>query len=61
MSNTPVEDKREFWANIAKANGWYKEPFYVAVWIDPETNKVWNSVSQTNLTKDVVIYEKETD
>lgn len=30
-----IEAHREFWANVAKQNGWYREPLYIQVW----TNK----------------------
>jgi hypothetical protein len=54
-----VERMRELWAQVAKDNGWYKEPFYVQVWVDPDTNEIYDSVSYTLLEEDVVIYEKE--
>lgn len=30
-----IEAHREFWANVAKENGWYREPLFIQVW----TNK----------------------
>jgi len=27
-----IDAHRAFWANVAKENGWYREPFYVQVW-----------------------------
>ena len=60
MSNQQIEEKRRFWSNIAKEYGWYKKPFYVQVWIDPDTQKVWNSVSTIVMKEDIIIYEKET-
>ncbi|NTU72558.1 hypothetical protein HGB07_00035 [Candidatus Roizmanbacteria bacterium] len=53
---TEIEKNRAFWAKIAKANGWYVEPFYVQVWID-KTGSVTDSVSHIGLTKDIVVEE----
>jgi hypothetical protein len=49
-----IEAHRSFWANIARENGWYREPFYVQVWQDME-GVITDSVGTTVLTKDVVI------
>ncbi len=49
-----IEAARTFWANIAKQNGWYTEPFYVQVWLDKDGN-VEDSVSHQGLTEDIVI------
>ncbi len=49
-----IEEARSFWANIAKQNGWYTEPFYVQVWLDKDGN-VADSVSHQGLTEDIVI------
>jgi len=51
-----IEKHRAIWARIAKANGWYSEPFYVQVWIDINGN-VTDSVSHIDLTKDIVVEE----
>ena len=31
--NETIEKARILWTDIAKKSGWYKEPFYVQVWI----------------------------
>jgi hypothetical protein len=31
-----IDAHRAFWANVAKENGWYREPFYVQVWQRPD-------------------------
>ncbi len=49
-----IEAARTFWANIAKQNGWYTEPFYVQVWLDRDGN-VADSVSHQGLSEDIVI------
>lgn len=54
-----IEEAREFWANIAKANGWHQEPFYVQVWLNSE-GEIVDSVSTRGLTADIVeLYEEE--
>ena len=47
-----IENKRIFWSEVAKENGWYKEPFYVQVWI--KDNKIIDSVSFIGLDKDII-------
>jgi hypothetical protein len=56
VSKIEIEKHRAFWTKIAKANGWYVEPFHVQVWIDKDGN-VTDSVSHIDLTKDIVIEE----
>lgn len=59
MSENTIEGNREHWAKIAKANGWYKEPFYVQVWINEE-GKILDSVSFGGMTKDIIVREVRT-
>lgn len=54
-----IEDHRTFWANIAKENGWYTEPFYVAVWVDPRNGEIYDSLGTRQLTQDQEIFEEE--
>jgi len=56
VSQTEIEKHRVFWARIAKANGWYTEPFHIQVWVDTD-GKVTDSVSHIGLTEDIVIEE----
>lgn len=53
---TEIEKHRAFWADVAKKNNWYTEPFYVQVWVD-ENGDISDSVSCIGLTKDLVIKE----
>jgi hypothetical protein len=53
-----LDKSREFWAKVAKENGWYAEPFFVQVWADPDTKEVRDSVSTRTLTEDVVVWLK---
>jgi hypothetical protein len=52
-----LETSRSRWKTIAQENGWYKEPFYVQVFVDPETNTIYDSVSSTGLKRDIIVYE----
>lgn len=56
VSQTRVDEHREFWADVAKKNGWYKEPFFVQVWVDDSGNVV-DSVSYQGLSEDIVVAE----
>jgi len=57
-SSLTIEQCRQFWAKIAKENGWYKEPFFVQVWLDSDGN-VTDSVSHQGLTRDYVLNEED--
>ena len=59
IKKSEVEENRNLWAKIAKKNNWYKEPFYVQIWIDKKGN-ITDSVSTRILDKDYFIFE-ETD
>lgn len=50
---TQIELKRQFWAGIAKENGWYSEPFYVQVWLNRE-GEIVDSVSFAGLDRDII-------
>jgi hypothetical protein len=49
-----LEAARAFWAAIAKTHGWYKEPFYVQVWVGRD-GEVEDSVSTARLGQDWVL------
>lgn len=51
-----IEEHRKFWAKVAKENGWYKEPFYVQVWVD-KNGTITDSVSHRSMTEDIVVEE----
>ena len=53
-----IEQKRELWAGIAKANGWYSEPFYVQVWVN-EGGDIVDSLSFRGLDRDIIEREGE--
>jgi hypothetical protein len=59
MVSQNLEEHRELWANVAKKNGWYTEPFYVQVFIDPVSNEIYDSVSFGGMTKDIFHYEED--
>jgi hypothetical protein len=54
-----IEKSRALWAGIAKEHGWYSEPFFVQVWVNPTTGNVSDSVSTSAMTQDHVVYLKE--
>ncbi len=54
ISKKEIESHRELWANVAKKNGWYKEPFYIQMWIDKKGN-IMDSVSHIKLRSDKFI------
>ena len=54
-----LEKSREFWAKVAKENGWYHEPFYVQVWVDPTTRIVSDSVSSREFSQDHIVWLKD--
>lgn len=49
-----IDEHREFWAEVAKKNNWYVEPFYVQIWVD-KSGDVIDSVSYIGLDRDIVI------
>lgn len=49
-----IEEARKFWSRIAKENGWFKNPFFVQIWVDKE-GKIKDSVSFRGMTKDLII------
>jgi len=59
--NEQIEKSREFWAKVAKENGWYQEPFYVQVWVNRTTGLVTDSVASRSMTQDVIVEWEEDD
>lgn len=49
-----IEEHRKWWAEIAKENGWYSQPFFIQVWVDSE-GEVEDSVSYKGLDRDWVL------
>ncbi len=49
-----IEKQREFWASLARRNGWYAKPFHVQVWFN-EDGSLRDSVSFAGLTEDIII------
>jgi hypothetical protein len=60
LMSEQIEQARALWARVAKANGWYSEPFYVQVWLTPD-GELQDSVSTRALTQDHVIQLTESD
>ena len=57
-SYSTIEQCRQFWAKIAKENGWYKEPFFVQVWVDANGDII-DSVSRLGLDRDYILDEDD--
>ena len=49
-----IEEARASWAEIAKANGWHTEPFFVQVWLDRK-GEISDSVSFGGMTSDIIL------
>ncbi len=58
ISKEKIEYHRKGWGEIAKKNGWYKEPFFVQVWVN-NRGDITNSVSVVGLDKDFVLHEND--
>lgn len=56
VTNSDLEKHRQFWAGVAKENGWYKQPFFVQVWATP-SGKITDSVSFPALEFDTVLQD----
>lgn len=58
VTTDDLEKHRQFWAGVAKENGWYKQPFFVQVWATPN-GKITDSVSFPALEFDTVLQDGE--
>jgi hypothetical protein len=50
-----IEKQRKTWEKVAKSNGWYKEPFFIQVWINKKTKEIVDSVSFIGLDQDLIV------
>jgi len=55
-----LEKHRKIWAKVAKQYKWYKEPFYVQVWINKK-GKITDSVSTKITDRDYLVFDTERD
>lgn len=53
------ETERTKWADIAKKNNWYKEPFFVQIWINKE-GIIKDSIAFREMNRDIIV-SYETD
>ena len=58
--NETIEKARILWTDIAKKSGWYKEPFYVQVWIH-EDGSIDDCVSFQGLDQDIILPARDLD
>ena len=59
IKSSEIEKRREKWAEIAKKNNWYKEPFHIQIWVDGDGN-INDSISFRGLKRDLIV-DMETD
>ena len=55
-----IEKARILWSDVAKKSGWYKEPFYVQVWIH-EDGSIDDAVSFQGLEQDIILPARKID
>ena len=55
-----LEEGRKSWSKIAKKAGWYKEPFYVQLWVH-ENGDMDDCVSFQGLDQDIILPARELD
>ena len=53
IKKSDIEKSRKLWSGVAKKAGWYKEPFFVQVWVN-DNGKIVNSVSTIPMDKDYI-------
>ena len=58
--NETIEKARILWTDIAKKSGWYKEPFYVQVWIHDD-GSIDDCVSFQGLDQDIILPARDFD
>jgi len=49
-----IEEHRAYWAEIARDNGWYTDPFYVQVWVRRKDGIILDSVSFAGMSGDII-------
>jgi hypothetical protein len=49
-----IEEHRKWWAEVAKENGWYTQPFFIQVWIDKD-GEIEDSVSYKDMKRDYIL------
>ena len=60
INKKELEKHRKIWINVAKQNNWYKDNFFIQVWIDINSGKIIDSVSFIGLNKDIICnYEND--
>lgn len=50
-----IEVHREAWIKVAKDCGWFKEPFFLQIWLNKAGDDVEDTVSFDGLSKDIII------
>lgn len=52
-----LEEAREFWSKVAKKNNWYREPFYVQIWVNKDLKVEDSLYLNSDAKRDLVIQE----
>jgi hypothetical protein len=61
VKRSDIELHRNSWKKVAQQNDWYKEPFYVQIWLKDD-GRIDDSVSVRDvLTQDYIIPNNEDD
>jgi len=61
VKRSDIELHRNSWKKVAQQNDWYKEPFYVQIWLKDD-GRIDDSVSMIDvLTQDYIIPNNEDD
>ncbi len=59
LKRSEIELHRKHWEKIAKERNWYKEPFYVQIWVK-NNGTIDDSVSMRDImTNDIFIPNKD--
>lgn len=52
-----LEEAREFWSKVAKKNNWYREPFYVKIWVNKDLKVEYSLFLNSDANGDLVFQE----
>ena len=58
VKRSDIELHRSSWKKVAEQHNWYKEPFYIQIWLK-DNGRIDNSVSMRDIMKqDIIIPTK---
>lgn len=53
IKQSDIKTHRQLWSEVAKKNGWYKEPFFIQIWVKKD-GTIADSVSTVPMDKDYI-------